>query len=181
MEVITKVKEVVVVPKQDGLVIEVRKEDVIVHNDVEVGKGQKGEFIDAFELLPDQVDAVMGFAANVLGKKIDKDAEIVAINVQIVEPDMFVSIATVNPLVDENGVRLGQTAPHRTVITLSKEDQLALGNFVGKQLDAMHQDVLAHQEAELAKEEAARLEAEKKVQLEAELAKLEVQEKDVVE
>jgi hypothetical protein len=49
MEVITKVKEVIVVPKQDGLVIEVRKEDVIVHNGVEVGKGQKGEFIDAFE------------------------------------------------------------------------------------------------------------------------------------
>lgn len=147
MEVITKVKEVVVAPNNGGMSIEVRKHDVIVNNGNVIGDGIKGEYVDAFDLLPTQVDSIMQFMTTSLGKAVPKASEIVAVNVQVMDEDMFVSIATTQPIVDADGNKIGQTPIHRSVMELTAKQLKMIDDFVSNQLDVLQADVNTHNEA----------------------------------
>ena len=151
MEIITQVKEVLVTPCETGMAVAVRKQDVIVDNGVIIGNGTKGEYTDSFELLPTQVDSIINFMGTAFGKAVPKDQKIVAVNVQVVGEDMFVSLATNKPLLDKDGNQIGQTATHRTVIDLNAKQQKMVAEFVSKDLDVLQADV---QTAEEAKNEA---------------------------
>ena len=147
MELITKIKEVVVAPTATGMAVAVCKHDVIVDNGVVIGNGIKGEYTDSFELLPTQVDTIINFMGTAFGKSVPKDQKIVAVNVQVVGEDMFVSIATNKPLLDKDGNQIGQTPTHRTVIDLNAKQLKMIGDFVGNQLDVLQADVQAYNEA----------------------------------
>ncbi len=159
MEVITKIKEVAVVPNNGGMSIEVRKHDVIVNNGNVIGDGIKGEYVDAFDLLPTQVDAIMQFMTTSLGKAVPKASEIVAVNVQVMDEDMFVSIATTQPIMDADGNKIGQTPVHRSVVELTAKQLKMIGDFVGNQLNVLQADVQAYNEA-LIEEQTKQMNAE---------------------
>lgn len=147
MEVITKIKEVVVAPCETGMAVAVCKHDVIVDNGVVIGNGTRGEYTDSFELLPTQVDAIINFMGTAFGKFVPKNQKIVAVNVQVVGENMFVSIATNKPLLDKDGNQIGQTPTHRTVIDLNAKQQKMIADFVANDLDVLQADVQAYNEA----------------------------------
>lgn len=161
MEIITQVKEVLVTPCETGMAVSVRKQDVIVDNGVIIGNGTKGEYTDSFELLPTQVDGIINFMGTAFGKTIPKDQKIVAVNVQVVNEDMFVSIATNKPLLDMDGNQIGQTATHRTVIDLNAKQQKMIAEFVSKDLDVLQADVQTAEELKIEAQTLAMLEEQK--------------------
>ena len=158
MEVSTKIKEVVVAPTATGMAVAVCKHDVIVDNGVVIGNGIKGEYTDSFELLPTQVDAIINFMGTAFGKSVPKNQKIVAVNVQLVGEDMFVSIATNKPLLDKDGNQIGQTPTHRTVIDLNAKQQKMIADFVAKDLDVLQADVLTTEEAKIEAQTIAMME-----------------------
>lgn len=149
MEIITKVKEVVVVPNGDGISISIFKADEIVDEAGAVlGYGAKGEYVDAFDLLSTQVSSLIQFLASTFGKSIPKDQELASLNVQNVNDSYCISVATVKPLLDQEGNRLGTTGFHRTVLELSSKQMKSLTDFIEKDLQVLQADVMIALEKE---------------------------------
>lgn len=148
MEVITKIKELSVVPNADGFAIAVSRIDLVIDNDIVVGQGSKGEYVESFDLLSTQVDGMKNFIQSVFGKAIPKNKTVASLNFQLIDDKTFCSIATVEIFKDQDGNVIGQSTLHRTTIELSSKQEKLIADFLAKDFAIIQADVEAFREAE---------------------------------
>ncbi len=146
MTIETKIKEVVIVPTNESMSIAVFKEDLIIDNGIVVGHGTKGEYTESFTLLYSQINSVIEFIESLIGNSLPDAHEIVAVNVQINDDKMYLSLASNQSLFDVENNKIGQTSIYRQVVELTEEQQNLVADFVYNQVAIMNSDFQSYTE-----------------------------------